>query len=371
MTSPSRTVAALLAREVAEGRLNDDPAQRAAAARLDRLTAALTEGTGRSALERLGAMRWLGGRAAPPAPQGLYLWGSVGRGKTLLMDLFYDSLAFGERERVHFYRLMRMVHAELASLKRRSRPLDIVAQRMAGRARVVCLDEFVVADIADAMILAGLLEGLRRRGVVLVATSNRPPRELYKDGLQRTRFLPAIELIHRTMEIVHLDGPVDYRLRRLEQSHTYFDSTRADTAALLERLFDELSSGSARGPIPIVIEDRTIAAVRTGPGLAWFEFRELCETARSANDYLELARIYHTIVVAGVPVFTRSSEDAARRFLTLIDALYDRGVKIVVSAAAAPQSLYRGEKLAFDFQRAASRLVEMQTTRYLAGEHRP
>lgn len=368
---PAGTVAAQLAREVAEGRLNLDCAQQEAAARLDRLAAAMTEASGRPAPARTTMMRWLGRRAAAPAPRGLYLWGGVGRGKTLLMDLFYDSLAFAERERVHFYRLMRMVHAELASLKRRSSPVDVVAQRLAGRARVICLDEFFVADIADAMILAALLEGLHRRGVALVATSNRPPRELYKDGLQRARFLPAIDLISRTMEIVHLDGPVDYRLRRLEQSHTYYDSTRPQTTAQMERLFDTLATGSAGGPMPIAIDGRTIGAIRTGPGLAWFEFRELCETARSANDYLELARMYHTIFVAGVPLFTSSSEDAARRFLTLIDALYDRGVKIVVSAAAAPQSLYQGSKLAFAFQRAVSRLTEMQTTHYLAEEHRP
>jgi cell division protein ZapE len=305
------------------------------------------------------------------SPQrGLYLWGGVGRGKTMLMDCFYESLRFPRRERTHFYRFMRQVHAELRTIAGRTEPLETVAQRLAGRARVICLDEFFVADIADAMILAGLLGGLFRRGVTLVATSNMPPDELYKDGLQRERFLPAIGSIHEHMEVVHLDGGVDYRLRQLEQAPTYLDSAREQTAVQLQRRFTALAGESVTGPTRLSIEDRDIAAVATGAGMAWFEFRDLCEGPRSQNDYIELARLYHTIFISNIPEFTWANEDAARRFIAAIDEFYDRGVKIVVSAAAPPPALYRGERLQLEFQRAASRLIEMQTQQYLAGQHR-
>jgi cell division protein ZapE len=220
------------------------------------------------------------------------------------------------------------------------------------------------------MILAGLLAGLFRRGVTLVATSNMPPDDLYQDGLQRERFLPAISSIHEHMDVVHLDGGVDYRLRQLEQAPTYLDSARAETAAQLPRRFAALAGESATGPTRLSIEDRNMAAVATGAGMAWFEFRELCEGPRSQNDYIELARLYHTIFISNIPEFTWANEDAARRFIAAIDEFYDRGVKIVVSAAAAPQALYRGERLQLEFRRAASRLIEMQTQQYLAGQHR-
>jgi cell division protein ZapE len=266
---------------------------------------------------------------------------------------------------------MRQVHAELRTVSRRTQPLETVAQRLAQRARVICLDEFFVADIADAMILAGLFEGLSRRGVTLVATSNTPPQDLYKDGLQRERFLPTIELIRNHMDVVHLDGGTDYRLRQLERAPTYSDSTRAGTPAQLQQRFTALAGDSATGPKLLSIEDRNIAAIATGAGMAWFEFRELCEGPRSQNDYIELARSYHTIFISNIPRFTDTDENAARRFIAAIDEFYDRGVKIVVSAAAPAAALYRGERLTLEFQRAASRLVEMQTQRYLAGQHQP
>ncbi|MEP6546736.1 MAG: cell division protein ZapE, partial [Gammaproteobacteria bacterium] len=304
------------------------------------------------------------------APRGLYLWGGVGRGKTLLMDWFYESLRFSRRERTHFYRFMRRVHAELRAVTQHETPLDIVAQRLSQTARVICLDEFFVADIADAMILAGLFEGLFRRGVTLVATSNAPPDELYKDGLQRQRFLPAIELIESRMDVLHLDGGVDYRLRQLEQAPTYLDSRLAGTAVQLRLRFAALAGETVTRPSILTIEDRSITAVATGLELAWFEFTELCTGPRSPNDYIELARMYHTIFISNIPEFTALDEDAARRFIAAIDEFYDRGVKLVVSAAAPPAELYHGERLQFEFQRAASRLVEMQTQHYLAAEHR-
>jgi cell division protein ZapE len=357
-------------REVAAHRLEVDPVQRNAAVRLDRLSADLLDSS-RSAGERLRALlRWLPAPAAQ-AQRGMYLWGGVGRGKTMLMDWFYESLRFSRRERTHFYRFMRQVHAELRAVTRRTQPLDTVAERLAQRTRVICLDEFFVADIADAMILAGLFEGLFRRGVTLIATSNTAPQDLYKEGLQRDRFLPTVELIQEHMDVVHLDGGIDYRLRQLEQAPTYLDSALAGTAAQLQQRFAALAGGSATGPKMLSIEDRGIAAVAAGAGMAWFEFRELCEGPRSQTDYIELARSYHTIFISNIPEFTGADEDAARRFIAAIDEFYDRGVKLVVSAAAAPAVLYRGERLALEFQRAASRLVEMQSQHYLASEHRP
>ena len=358
-----------LRQQVAARRLESDAVQLDAAVRLDRLSASLLESS-RSVGERLRAhLRWL---PAPAEPQrGLYLWGGVGRGKTMLMDWFYESLRFPRRERTHFYRFMRHVHAELRTVKRRAQPLETVAERLAHRARVICLDEFFVADIADAMILAGLFEGLFRRGVTLIATSNTPPQDLYKDGLQRERFLPTIELIRNHMDVMNLDAGIDYRLRQLEQAPTYFDSTLAGTAAQLQRRFAALAGDSVTGPKVLSIEDRDLAAIATGPGMAWFEFSELCEGPRSQNDYIELARSYRTIFISNIPRFTETGENAARRFIAAIDEFYDRGVKTVVSAAAPPPALYDGERLKLEFQRAASRLVEMQTQHYLAREHHP
>jgi cell division protein ZapE len=214
------------------------------------------------------------------------------------------------------------------------------------------------------------LQGLFRRGVTLIATSNTEPRQLYKDGLQRQRFLPAIELIEAHLDILHLDSGIDYRLRELEQAPTYLDSHLPGTAAALEQRFAALTAGGAARAVTLTIEGRGLRARAVGPDIAWFEFRELCEGPRSQNDYIELARIYGTLFITDIPQMTPQDEDAARRFIMLIDELYDRGVKIVVSAAAPPALLYRGERLQFEFERAASRLIEMQTRHYLAGSHR-
>jgi cell division protein ZapE len=334
------------------------------------LSTSILEGSG-SVGETLRAhLPWLPVPARAPQ-RGLYLWGGVGRGKTMLMDWFYGSLQGSGRERVHFYRFMRRVHAELRAAPQRTQPLERVAERLARAARVICLDEFFVADIADAMILAALFEGLFRRGVTLVATSNTAPQDLYKDGLQRERFLPAIDLLRKHMDVLHLDGGVDYRLRQLEQAPTYLDSTLPGTALQLQQRFAALAGDSATGPQTLSIEERGIAALATGAGMAWFEFRELCDGPRSQNDYIELAHSYHTIFIANIPEFTWANEDAARRFISAIDEFYDRGVKIVVSAAAPPAARYRGERLQLEFQRAASRLIEMQSQQYLAREHRP
>jgi cell division protein ZapE len=310
------------------------------------------------------------GSAAQDAPRGVYLWGAVGRGKTLIMDSFYDSLRLRRKERTHFYRFMRAVHAELRGIKDREDPIDIVAGRLAQRIEILCLDEFFVADIADAMILGALFGGLFRRGVVLVITSNVPPTDLYRDGLQRQRFLPAIAAIEAHMHVVHLDGGVDYRLRELEQAPTYLDSALPSTPALLKQRFASLAGGAPGRAATLSIEGRPIAAVATGPGLVWFDFKDICEGPRSQNDYIEVAQLYHTVFVSNIPLFTAVNENSARRFIMLIDEFYDRCVNIVVSAAAPPAELYQGQKLQFEFQRAASRLIEMQTQQYLAGQHR-
>jgi cell division protein ZapE len=357
-----------LEQEIAAGRLERDAGQAAAAARLSSLAEELRRRPG-------GLVEALRARVpkllrAPDPPRGIYLWGGVGRGKTLLMDAFHASLGPVPAERQHFYRFMRGVHEELASIKSRPEPLEIAAESIASRARVLCLDEFFVADIADAMILGGLLEGLLRRGMTLVTTSNVAPRDLYKDGLQRQRFLPAIALIEAHLDVLELDSRVDYRLRRLERAPTYLDSGDPATPEALERLFSSLAGRGTRRGVTLMVEGRPIAAVAVGADTAWFEFRALCEGPRSQNDYIDIARLYGTVFLANVPFLTAEDEDAARRFIMLIDELYDRGVKIVVSAAAAPAELYRGERLGFEFQRAASRLIEMRSQEYLAGRHR-
>jgi cell division protein ZapE len=294
----------------------------------------------------------------------------VGRGKTLLMDLFHDSLPAGLGERLHFYRFMREVHAGLRA-KHRAEPLDAVAEQLAARYRVLCLDEFFVSDIGDAMILAGLFAGLFSRGVTLVATSNIPPQQLYQDGLQRQRFIPAIELMQKHVDVVHLQGPIDYRLRQLEQAPTYLDSGLPATTPQLEARFAALAGASAGGATTLYIEDRPIMARATGAGMVWFEFTAICEGPRSQNDYIEIARLYHTVFISNIPEFTTLNENAARRFIMAVDEFYDRNVNMVVSAAAAPAHLYHGEGLRLEFMRAASRLTEMQTLAYLSGQHRP
>jgi cell division protein ZapE len=355
------SIEARLAHEVGANRLEADPAQQGAARRLDALAVRLNAQP---------APGWFRMRASTGAASGIYLWGSVGRGKTLLMDLFFDSLRFAQRERRHFYQFMQTVHAELRASAGRERPLEDVAARLAERSRVICLDEFLVLDIADAMILAGLLDGLLRRGVSLVATSNRPPRDLYKDGLQRQRFLPAIDLLERRLEVLELGGDTDYRQRSLQAGRTYWPSDAPGSESELERLFGLACGANRSGPTSLTVQGRPIAARDSGADAAWFEFAALCATTRNAADYLELSQRYRTLVVSHVPRFRSEDDDAARRFLTLIDALYDRGRRIVLSAAAEPADLYHGERLRFEFERAASRLVEMRSQRYLA-EHPP
>lgn len=315
-------------------------------------------------------MGHLSGRAIEPE-RGVYLWGPVGRGKTWLMDLFFQSLPFAERRRRHFHRFMHDVHAQLKGLADQAAPLELIAARLAGEARVLCFDELFVTDIADAMILAALFRGLFRRGVSLVATSNVRPRELYQNGLQRQRFLPAIDLIEQHTEVLAVDGGRDYRLRQLEQAGTYLSADDPNTQRRLRALFAQLSEQADWGHGTLEINGRSIPVVHQNDSAVWFDFEALCAGARSQEDYIEIARLYSAVVLSGVPQLDSLHDDEARRFIALIDELYDRRVKLVISAAGAPQSLYRGERLRVEFQRAASRLMEMQSTEYLAQEHMP
>jgi cell division protein ZapE len=320
-----------------------------------------------------------------------------------MMDLFYQSLPFPERRRRHFHRFMHDVHAELKTLQQREAPLDVVAERIAQEARVLCFDELFVADIADAMILGGLFAALFKRGVTLVATSNVQPLNLYKDGLQRQRFLPTIDLLQQHLDVIAVDGATDYRLRRLTQAGTYLPSGAPDTERRLKELFDELADHNSNDPAialitpkmattsrspnqsgrpwpnqspldptnSIEIEGRRIPVIRERGGVVWFDFMALCSGPRSQEDYIEIARDYQSVIVSDIPVFDSLHEDEARRFIALVDELYDRNVNLIVSAAAPPMELYRGDRVAFQFERTASRLIEMQSEEYLAREHRP
>ena len=358
-------------RELAARRLRSDPAQLAALARLEDLRRRLLAAPP-APRERL--LRWLGVLSAPRprrAVRGLYLWGGVGRGKTWLMDLFFDSLPFPERRRRHFHRFMHEVHLQLRQLRERRDPLDEIARAIARDTRVLCFDELYVADIADAMILARLFEGLLRRGVTLVTTSNVPPADQYQGGLQRQRFLPAIALLERHLEVLHLAGSTDYRLRQLTQAAIYLRRDAVDSAARLEALFVELACHGGEAGGSIEIEGRPIAVIRVGASVVWFDFAALCSAPRSQDDYIEIAREYQAVIVSDVPTFDAAHEDEARRFVALVDELYDRNVKLIVSAAAPPAALYGGERLQALFARTASRLSEMHTEEYLAREHRP
>ncbi len=313
------------------------------------------------------------GRKKRSTCQGLYFWGGVGRGKTYLVDTFYDCLPFEDKMRTHFHRFMKRVHADLKSLSGHKNPLITVASRIAAETRIICFDEFFVSDITDAMILAGLLDELFKQGVTLVATSNIVPDELYKDGLQRARFLPAIELIKKHTETVNVDGGVDYRLRVLEQAELYHYPLGSESFQKMEAAFyalvaDKCQASSNRH---LEVEGRTIPYVKACEDVIWFTFQALCDGPRSQNDYIELAREFHTVLLSDIPRMGGGQDDQARRFINLVDEFYDRGVKLIMSGEQPLSELYANGKLEFEFQRTLSRLQEMQSHDYLAREHRP
>lgn len=354
--------------DLAQPGFRQDPAQEAVVRHLESLYQRLKrQATGwRHLLSGLWFRR-------PPAPvKGVYLWGGVGRGKTYLMDTFFESLPFPDKMRVHFHRFMRRVHRELKTLDQAD-PLETVAERLSREARVICFDEFFVSDITDAMLLGNLLKGLFDRGVTLVATSNIEPDGLYKDGLQRARFLPAIALLNRHTEVVHLDSPVDHRLRALEQAELYHSPLDQQADVSLSRSFASLLPEHAEvlDNQVLEVEGRPIPARRLADDVAWFEFEALCDGPRSQNDYIELAREYHAVVISNVPVLGVKNDDQARRFINLVDEFYDRNVKLVLSAEKPLTGLYQGGRLAFEFERTTSRLLEMQSHDYLARPHKP
>jgi cell division protein ZapE len=348
---------------VARGDWTNDPAQQPALRELDRLHQVLVAPPRRGFFDTLL-------RRPAPAPTGLYLWGGVGRGKTFLIDLFFDGLPIEQKRRTHFHRFMREVHAQLRAHAGTRDPLALIAKQWRNELRVLVLDEFFVNDIGDAMLLGRLLERLFAEGVALVTSSNTGPKNLYLHGLQRERFLPAIAQIEKHCAVVYLDSPNDYRLRALTRSPVYRTPVDAQAEAWLATRWIELTAGAPREDGPLVIDGRPIAARALAEGHAWFDFAALCEGPRAASDYIEIATEYHTVLVGGIPRFDGRNDDPARRFVHLVDEFYDRHVNLVCTAAATPERLYSGDRLGGAFERTASRLTEMQSAEYLALEHR-
>lgn len=345
------------------GRWQQDPAQLDALRELERIHFALLAPARTGLFDRLR-------RRAPASPRGLYLWGGVGRGKTFVVDLFFEHLPIAAKRRVHFHRFMTEVHERLRALPGRSDPLAEVAADLAGQIRLLCLDEFFVVDIGDAMILGRLLQHLFERGVCLVTTSNTVPDQLYRDGLQRERFLPAIALLEVHCVVHAMAGATDYRLRSLRQGRTWLvpddDAAHAELAALYVRL----TLDAKQGGLAIEVNGRRIPCRRQSEGVVWFDFAALCEGPRAVADYIELARDFHTVLLSGLPQLGNSSDNAARRFVHLVDEFYDRAVNLVVAAAVPIVELYVGERLRHEYERTVSRLIEMQSEDYLGREHR-
>ncbi len=314
--------------------------------------------------------QWFGRTQAEPV-RGLYLWGGVGRGKTFLMDLFFRAVPAGGARRVHFHRFMLSIHRQLHARKHTEDPLALVANDLSRDLAVLCFDELFVADITDAMVLARLFRILTDNGVALVFTSNAEPRHLYRDGLQRERFLPAIELIESRCEVINIDGGTDYRLLTLTSSQTYLTPHDAEADRVLDETFRRLVGDEPVDDAPLEVLGREIPVRLAGEGVCWFDFSALCEGPRSKADYAELSRFFHTLLISDVPLLGVDGDDPARRFVELVDELYDRRVNVLVSAAAPAESLYRGQRLAHAFERTASRLREFANPEYMAAGHRP
>lgn len=366
---PTPSMDALYRRECARLGYRPDPAQQHAVTLLEDLRQRLMAPTPRHFRSRL--LKGLLARKPHSLQRGLYLWGGVGRGKTWLMDLFFQTLPFRDKQRSHFHRFMQFVHDELKKHADHADPLERVAEKIARKTRILCFDELFVADIADAMLLGNLFRGLFERGVTLVATSNVAPDGLYRDGLQRARFLPAIELLKQHTQVVHLDGGADYRLRLLERATTWFDARDGESRRALEELFHAMAGEPGATASTLVLNHRRLHAQREADGVIWFSFKELCDGPRGQADYIEIARCYHTVFLSEVPALGSESDNQARRFITLVDEFYDRAVKLIVCAAKPAHALYAGSKLAFEFERASSRLIEMQSQEYLARPHQP
>jgi cell division protein ZapE len=350
-------------RELAERGYQSDPAQLRAIEALDRCArewAAFKE-------QRSNRFKKLINR--PPVPRGVYLHGGVGRGKSFLMDCFFSAVPLRRKTRLHFHEFMREVHRELADLQGTVNPLDVLGERIARRYRLICFDEFHVADITDAMILHRLLNALFDAGVGFVTTSNFRPDDLYPGGLHRDRILPAIELLNRKLEVIPVDNGVDYRRRTMEQVKLYHSPLGPQADAEMHEAFSRLAAKHDDDPV-LHIEAREIRARRKAGGVIWFDFRTLCGGPRSQNDYLEIATQFHTLLLSDVPYMPVRMASEARRFTWLVDVLYDRRVKLIMSAQVPPEALYTEGPLAHEFPRTVSRLQEMQSAEFLALDHR-
>ncbi len=357
------SVRAIYDAELAARGYRSDPAQLRAVEALDRCAAAWAEYKARrsNALTKL--------LVRPELPRGVYMYGGVGRGKSFLMDCFFQAVPLKRKTRLHFHEFMREVHRELAELQGTVNPLDALGKRIARRFRLVCFDEFHVADITDAMILHRLLQSLFDNGVGFVTTSNFRPDDLYPNGLHRDRILPAIALLNQKMEVVDVDNGVDYRQRTLEHVRMYHTALGPQADAEMDRAFTELAESRDEDPV-LHIEQREIRARRKAGGVVWFDFRTLCGGPRSQNDYLEIATQFHTVLLSDVPHMPVNMASEARRFTWLVDVLYDRRVKLILSAAVPPEALYTEGPLSHEFPRTVSRLLEMQSSEYLRQERR-
>jgi len=351
---------------VAEKKLTGDPAQERVSGALETLATKLEAYSP-------GRKPFFGLRPASPPPRGLYIHGPVGRGKSMLMDLFYENVTFAPKRRVHFHDFMADVHAAVRRWREDDPGKEIVrtAAGIRANAALLCFDEFQVQDITDAMILARLFEALFEAGIIVVATSNRHPRELYESGINRQLFLPAIDLIEARMDVMCLDGPIDYRLARLERARVYFTPLNADTATALDEVWHDLTGMTHGTPGELEVLGRKLAVPEQARGAARFTFHDLCVQPLGPQDFLAIADNFHAVVLKDVPRLTPDKRNEAKRFVTLIDALYERSVKLICTAAAAPHELYPAGDGAFEFERTASRLVEMQTPEYLGRSHKP
>lgn len=357
-------------KDIKEHGFQKDAAQLQAVSALDKLFHEFIDYMSTPVEKPSGWRKWFSKEAPPPqVPKGIYFWGGVGRGKTYLVDTFFSALPTDKKMRVHFHRFMYRVHDELNALGEVNDPLEIVADKFKAEADIICFDEFFVSDITDAMILGTLFQALFKRGVILVATSNIPPQELYRNGLQRARFLPAIELIEANCHVFNVDSGIDYRLRTLEQAEIYHFPLDAQADKNLRHYYEQLVGENKQVQTTIDINHRQITVIQASDGVLHASFEQLCQSARSQNDYIEMSRIYHTVLLADVKQMDRTIDDAARRFIALVDEFYERHVKLIISAEVALEALYSGGQLEFEFKRCQSRLIEMQSHEYLAREH--